>query len=818
MSLARFLRSYLTEIRFALRRLSRKPGYTLTSTLMLGIGIGATVAMLAILDSVLLLPVALPHPDQLVAIELSRGSGRQQLLPFTDIQLLQREVPNLQAVAGYSSLPEPITTDSGTRVTAALHVTTNFLSMVGVPPRLGRAFTAEDRDEPVAVVNDEFWRDNMHADPHVIGASIHADGRVVTIVGVMPPGFTFPPGSDSSPVVCMPLALDSKGMDSHGFEDMGVLARVRPAISHMAAQSQAQAIYARTGSAAKDGWRLVLQSYSDTLTGDEQPALFALLAACAVLLGIACVNSANLQIARATERLGEIRMRAALGASRLHLLQQIAVESVTVSLLGAAAGALVAYAAVHWIRLAYGGLFPRFGELALHPSVLVACALLAIVVGLLAALAPGLTVLHGTWESFTVQTARTTSRSRLSRILVMAEVALTYVLLATAGLFLRTFSALERVPLGFDPHHVTEITLMPLDPKEGGEALKQTYESLLQRLRALPGVVAAATQTSLPFSNFTLSLNSTFRIAGRPQNDKDKTYLSLISPDFNQTMGITMLQGRGFQSNDSSSSTLVCIVNQAFVRQFLPGTRVLGRSIEFTTDNKDEHGDPFLHGDLTIVGVMPDMVAGQTMEPAVPTVDVNYLQFPASNPFAHFVFGIAPQFAVRSSLPQSTLDREIRAALKQGAPDMAEMGIGSMDENMTESLNNRRLALRLASGFGLSALLLASVGIYGVLASIVAQRTREIGVRMALGSTREGVVRLIVRQAGVMAVSGLTIGLLAAWPAGRAVRNFLFGVRPLDPLTLLGATILLLLVCAAAAAAPSWRASQVDPVEALRAE
>jgi len=818
MSVERFLQSHVTEIRFALRRLRKTPGYTLSSILMLGLGLGATAAMLAILDSVLLLPVALPHPEQMVAIELSHGTGTQQLLPFKDIQVLEREVPNLQAVAGYTSLPEPITTGSGTRVTATLHVTTNFLSMVGVPPRLGRVFTTADKDAPVAVVNDAFWRDNLHADPHVIGSLIHADGRVVTVIGIMPPGFTFPPESFSGPIVCMPLALDSKGKDSHGFEDLGVLARVRPGISRMAAQSQAQAVYARTGSAAKDGWRLVLHSYSAMLTGDEQPALFALLGACALLLGIACVNSANLQIARGTGRLGEMRVRAALGASRMRLLQQIAVESVTLSLLGAALGMLLAYAAVHWIRLAYGERFPRFGELALHPIVFAGCALLAIVVGLLAALAPGLAAVHGARESFAIQTARTTSGSRLSGILVMAEVALTCVLLATAGLFLRTFGALERVPLGFDPHHVTEITLMPLNPKESGDVLKQTYENLLQRLRVLPGVAAAATQTSLPFSNFTLSLNSTFRISGRPQNDKDKAYLSLISQDFPQTMGISMLDGRGFQSSDSSGATLVCIVNQAFVRQFLHGARVLGRSLEFTSDDKNGPDDTFLPGDLTVVGIMPDQVAGQTMEPAVPTVYLDYLQFPASSEFTHLVFGIAPQFAVRSSLPQNTLDHEIRAALKQGAPDMAEMGLGSMDENMSNSLNNRRLALRLSSGFGLSALLLAAIGIYGVLAFTVVQRTREIGVRMALGSTRGGVVRLIVRQAGVMAVSGLAVGLLASWPAGRAVRSFLFGVQPVDPLTLLSTAALLLLACAAAAAGPTWQAAQVDPAEALRAE
>ena len=820
MAIARIAASLFADVRYALRRLRNAPGYALTSILMLGLGLGATAAMLAVVDSVLLRPVALPHPEQLMLAYLARASGNGPDVSFRQIEALKRGAPGLANVSGYNMFPKAVSTGSGTRITTTVDATTDFMDTAGVRAHLGRTFTAADLGAPVAVVSDTFWRDNLHGDPQVIGSTIRTEGRVITIVGVMLAGFAFPPQSSDEPTVCLPIRLNEKGEDQNGFDSANVMARLRPGVTRAVAQAQAQAVFSRDTTAANHGARLMLHSYGDSVVEREQAGLLALLGACALLLAIACMNSANLQIARGTAREGEMRLRAALGASRKRLLQQIVTESITLSLLGAGFGIPVAEAAVRWARHAYGTQFARFDELALHPLVFICCALLAIAVGVLAALAPALSAVRGAAGSLNAQTSRGSHRSRLSGVLVMAEVALTCVLLATAGLFLRTFQALQHVPLGLDPHHVTEIVLMPINPAEDPAALKQTYTNLLARLDAMPGITAAATQTSMPFSRFSLGINGGFRVLGIKPIPGQQTELSLVNTGLNRTLGISLLQGRALRASDVEGAPYVCLVNESFVRKFLHGARALGRSVEFTRDATDTDDYRPIKVPMTIVGVMPDVTRGtyNSFNSASPTMYLDYRQLPVSAASARFFFGLAPQFAVRSSLPQGALDREIRTALKQTAPDMAEMSLGSMDEAMSGALDNQRLALRLASGFGFIALVLSAIGIYGVLAYTVAQRTREIGIRMALGSTRAGAVRLVTRQAGAMAGFGLIAGLLAAWPAGRAVRSFLFGVKPLDPFSLAATAALLLLVCAAAAAAPAWRAAQVDPAEALRAE
>ena len=806
------------DIRYALRGLRNAPGYAVTVILTLALGLGATTAMLAVVDSVLLQPVALPHARQLVAVEQTHGSEVKNYFGYQDVRRIAQATPGLSSIASYTSMPEAIVTPSGARMTGAIHVSTDFFQFLGAPVRMGRAFAPSDLGAPVAVVTEAFWRDSLHSDPHVIGSTLHAEGRVITIIGVTQAGFTIPPQSFSAPLVVVPFNRNAKGEDLNGMDSVAVLGRLRSGVSRATAQAQAEAEFARIDSNAKDGNRVLLQSFGATLTQAEQPGLLAMLGACLLLLAIACVNSANLQIARGTVRAGEMRVRAALGASRARLLQQTAIESITVSVLGAVFGLLLAWGLVAWARSAYTHRFARFDQLALSPGVFVACGLLAIVAGVLAALAPGLSAARGAQTSLTVQTARTTRRSRLSGALVAAQIALTCVLLATAGLFLRTFQTLEHTPLGFNPHHVTEMALMPIDPAASGDGLKQNYTNLLDRLRALPGVEAATTQTTLPFSNFRLSLNSTMRIVGRPAKKGDNTFLSLIDPGFSRTLGVPVVQGRGFNSGDVAGGDTVGLVNRAFVRQYVPQGSALNKVVEFTSDTKDGSDDRFLKAPVRIVGVMPDEATSEGVSPVEPTIFLNYLQFPATGQPGRIIFGFAPQFAVRSTLPQGTLDREIRSVLKQTVPNLAEMQLQSMEVGMGHALDNQRLGLRLAAGFGLVALLLAAIGIYGVLAYTVAQRTREIGIRMALGSSRRAVVELVLRQAAWMCGGGFVVGLLGVWPAAHAVRSFLVGVPLLDPISLVCVALLMGLLCLAAAAIPARRAASVDPITALRVE
>ena len=808
------------DLKYALRQLRRAPGFALAAVLTLALGIGATTAMLAVVDSVLLRPVSLPHAERVVSLERMVKGQVAGNFAFKDLDTLQT-VKSFDAVGGYGSFPTPVTTDAGTRITRVLSLSAAFFRVAGEGPSKGRLLLPDDAGRPLVVVNDSFWREALHQDPHVIGSSVKVGARLLTIVGVLPAEFSFPEYF-KGPALYVPVTVDATGKDEHGFDSPTLVARLKPRVTMAAALAEAKSVYAHaplTPGHENDRGELLLRSYSQSVTGDEQPALLALLGACGLLLLIACANSANLQIARGATRTGEMSVRAALGASRSRLLRQIVTESVTISLLGAGFGLVLAQLAVTAARHAYARQFARFDEMALHPAAYLACTLLAVAAGVLAALAPAFSAMRGRGTLNPSQPSRVTASRRLSGLLVAAEIALTCVLLTTAGLFLRTFRALEQVPLGFDPHHVTEISLMPLNPNEDIAAVKQTYDRLLDRLAAMPGIEAAMTQTSLPFSNFDLAMTGSLHRTGQPKQKHDAVDITLVNTGYFRTMGVPLLTGRGFTQADGPSSPVAAIANEAAVRRFLGGTRVVGEQVEFGNDSNDGADTRFIQTPITIVGVISDQVTGSNIgNPATPLLLLNYKQYPAANNGARFLMGLAPQFAVRSSLPQATLEREVRAALKDAAPDMAEMRIASIDQGIDQVMATRRLALRLAGSFGAIALLLAGIGIYSVLAYSVAARTREIGIRMALGSSRLGAMQLVLRQAAGMVAAGLVAGVAGAWPAQRATRSFLYGVAAMDPLTLASVALLLLVVCAAAAATPAYRATQVDPIEALRSE
>ena len=815
------MRTLWQDVHYTFRQLRRQPGFAFTAILTLALGLGATTAALAVIDSVLLRPLAMPHPERIVSVQQQLKGGNTDAVSAMKMDAVRTKARSLDAVASYESLPSAVTTPDGTHTVHFFWVSSDFFRVPGVPARLGRLLSAADAHASVAVVNDAFWRTTLHGNPHVVGSTVVLEGRPTTIIGVMPAGFTFPDRLQSE-AVYVPLVLDAKGKDEHDFTSIPAVARLRPGATLATANAEAAALYAHAAPAKgdDDDGHLVLRPYREVVSGYEQPALLALLGACALLLVIACANAANLQIARSIERAPELTVRAALGASRGRLTQQIVVESLTVSLLGAASGLVLAEVLVHWLRNAYAAQFARFSELSLHPEVFAGCTLLAILTGVVVGLALARCALRATTSRVAAQSGRLTRRSRISSMLVAVEIALTCVLLTGAGLFLQTFRALQRAPLGFDPHHVTVMTLMPVNPQESVAALRQSYERLLQSLTALPGVEAAGGQTSIPFSTFNLSYSSTIRISGSAQNGKsDETELTVETPGYNGAMGVRLRAGRGLSPSDSGGSQPVCLVNEAFVRHFLAGRRVLGAAVEFPRDSTYEEDSRLIKTPVIIVGITPDELSGGDLtSPTVPLLTLASQQVAGGTHHERFLFGLAPQFAVRSTLPQAALERELRYALRTAAPDLAEAKIAPLDGAIDASLMQRHLALRLAGGFGIIALLLATIGIYGVLAYSVAQRTREIGIRMALGSSRAGAMRLIARQAAVMVLAGLVLGTAAAWPAGRAIRSFLFGVPAFDPAAIGAAALVLLAVCVVATAVPALRATQVDPIEALRTE
>ena len=435
---------------------------------------------------------------------------------------------------------------------------------------------------------------------------------------------------------------------------------------------------------------------------------------------------------------------------------------------------------------------------------------------MLASVAPVLTIRRQTRPEPT--TARTTRKSRVPGILVALQIALTCVLLVTGGLFVRTLRALEDVKLGFDPRGVTTMVLMPEDLHKDPELSRQTDARLLERFGALPGVEAATMQTAIPFSSYNFQLNGRTEVNGRAYREGDTAFYSMVSSNFVHASGLHLLRGRAFLPQDDGSAAMTAVVNEAFVKQYLAGRDPLGASVKFHRNPDETDADLPFTQPMTVVGVVENELQGGDLgAPYQPMVYLDYLQLPKSSLLAG-VFSLEAEFALRSSLPQAVLDKELRAATKQIALDMTEMSLQPMEEGIARSLSDRRLALRLVAGFGGTALLLAAIGIYGVLAYWVEQRRKEIGIRMALGASRVGVTRLVVRQAGVMVLWGLAAGIAGAWPVGRAVKSFLFGVKALDGWTLAAASAVLLLVCAVAATVPAWRAARVEPMEALRTE
>jgi putative ABC transport system permease protein len=411
-----------------------------------------------------------------------------------------------------------------------------------------------------------------------------------------------------------------------------------------------------------------------------------------------------------------------------------------------------------------------------------------------------------------------TRSSQLPGLLVALQVALTCVLLVMSGLFVRTLQSLENVKLGFDPHGVTTMILVPVDRAQSPTRSREQEIELLHKFEALPGVESATMQTSLPFSVYNMTLDGTTEIVGRPFRKGENAFYSMVSTNFVKTSGIHLQQGRSFTSSDENAAGVVVLVNQAFVKKYFADREVLGSQLHFHREEGETEADlPFAQA-MTVIGVVENEVQGGDLgAPYEPMVYVNNLQLPKGSMFEQ-LFNMAAQYAVRSNLSQDALAAELRGVVRKDAPGMAEMSLQPMQEAITNSLGQRKLAMRLVAGFGIAALVLSAVGIYGVLSYSVLRRTREIGIRMALGSTRLRAAILVMQQAGLMVGLGLLPGLAAAWCAGYVLRSYLYGVKPLDLATLVAVGIVLLAIAAVAAGIPARRAATVNPNSALRAE
>jgi putative ABC transport system permease protein len=819
----------LKDLQFAFRQLVKQPGFAFIAVLVLALGIGANTAIFSVVNAVLLRPLPYPHSEQLVLLRerLTGPAGfesgsvsymnyldwRAVQKSFTDLGLARTEGVSLSGSDG-TSAPEAI---------RAGRITANYLSILQVPPLVGRDFVESD-DIPgagkVALISERVWRKQFGALPIAIGQRLNVDGVSREIVGVVPERVGFPRNCD----VFLPLAdlrVDHDFLSRGNHEAFSCLGRLKSGATLKQAIAELDTIaadlsqrYPDSNARRQISAKLLLE-YS---VGHYRYLLCVLLAAVGCVLLIACANVANLQLARGIARRKELAVRAALGASRWDLARQVLMESAVVALLGAVCAVLIAVWSLDAIRSLVPPNVPRFQETNIDGLVLAATTIISVFAGLLVGVWPALRVSSTVSMAAELheEGARGSSgkeRQRARAILVIAQVALAVLLLAAAGLTLKSFWRSQQVPLGFNPRGVLTMSIaLPSSRYDSPQKIVRFYDQLLEKLRRLPGVSTAAICNNAPFDHH--EWDSSFHITGTPPDPHGQEPISemaIVSPDYFTALGMSILRGRNFGSEDVSGRPGTVVIDELAAQKFFPGTDPIGKQIDdpVTIGEPNETGVP-----LTIIGIVPhtrNNAPGENDDPRkLPMMYFSASQFAngEQNLIVRAKAGFDPRSLVSPVKDQiATLDR-----------DQAVSDIASMEENIGDSLASQRLTMTLLGVFSGLALILASIGLYGVMALIVSQRTREMGIRFALGASRGDVLRLVFGEGAALVGIGLAAGLLGAFFASRALRSVLYEVAPLDPAALIGALVTLSLVALIACFFPARRASLVDPIEALRTE
>jgi putative ABC transport system permease protein len=809
---------FLQDLRFGGRVLRKNPGFTLVAVLALALGIGANSAIFSVVYGVLLRPLPFPDADRLAVVHMhfspqNMEHGNISIADFLDWRAQNRsfEEPALFAVAGAAQLRRFDITGAGepeqVRGTA---VTAGFFPALRVQARLGRLFLpGEDTagSEHKVVLSESLWRRHFGARPDAIGQSIPLNGAPYTIIGVLPGSFQFARMPDNQ--VWTNLLLNPPTHRGPYFYNG--LGRLKPGVTWEQAQAELNAIGASIERANPRWYSRVTMPVvplREALVGRVRPALQVLFGAVVFVLLIATVNVANLLLARANVREREMAVRAALGAGRSRLIRQLLRESTLLALLGGTIGLFFAYAGVQMVRAWNPGDLPRANDIHLDGEVLAFTFLISVVTGILFGLAPALHSARGLNPTLNEGGRSGTAgaaRHRAHAVLMVSEVALSLVLLIGAGLLLRSFSLLQQVKAGFsaDPQKVLAVNLTLSGAKYAqGKAQVAFFDRLIEQAQNLPGVESAALSDSLPPNN--PGDSDTFVIDGQPwtQVGFPSTNNAVLGPGYFRTLGIPVLKGRDFADSDTPDAPPVALISESLARRYFPNEDPIGRRLK--------QSDPSLHGSpfMEIVGVVGDVkydgLDGKS--------DMAYYT-PYRQNFARNMY-----LVVRSSLPAAGLMRTLRRQIRNLDPDVVINQPRTLEQTMSDSVAQPRFRTMLLGLFAAIALLLAAIGIYGVIAYSVAQRTHEIGIRMALGAQRADVLRLVAGRGLRLTLAGLAIGVVVAFALTRLLGTLLFGVEPTDPLTFGAMAVLLCTVALVACAEPAHRAMCVDPMVALRCE
>jgi putative ABC transport system permease protein len=805
------------DLKFALRMLRKNPAFTVVAVLTLGLGIGANTAIFSVIDAVLLQP--LPYRDSTRLVQIGQIVLQSQTpglaVSFTKFDQLRAQSQTLESVAAYYPLTASLVTEHEPEALPGARVSLDFFRALGVTPARGRTFLAEEEQpggRDVAIVSDSFWHSRFGGDEGLLGRVLTIDGKNVTVVGILPNKFSFPL-QVPEPEIWMPRVDESAALRPEqiqsGASYLSVIGRLRPGATLAAARAEVKTINARYraqfGSyvdATK--YELVADSLQESVVGALRPSLLVLLAAVGFVLLIACANVANLLLARATAREREIAIRKALGASRGRLVRQLLSESLCLSFAGGILGVLICAALMPTLRSITPGAVPRLAEARVDGGVLMFSLLLCILTGIVFGLLPSLQAARGEVQSSLKDGGRGSSegggRGRVRASLVVAEVAVALVLMTGAGLLIESFARLMRVDPGFTPKSVMTFPLS-LPPVRYAQPAQQTefYRLLLEKVRSIPQVQAAAVTSYLPLSGaFRFVFFCPQGVACQGIGKDPAIALRQVSASYFDTMRTPLLRGQVFTEQDLATGAPVAIINQKTASEYWPGQDPIGRHLANSRDMIQRE----------IVGVVAD-VKYNTLN----TANTEEMYFPmAQSPSA------SATLIVRSDANPEPLVAAVRQKIAELDPYLPLSGILSMDDVVATSVAQPRLVMQFAGVFAGFALLLSAVGIYGVMAYSVNQRKQEMGIRVALGANPSDILRLVVGQGMRLTLAGVGFGVAVSLLLTRLLSSLLFGIQGIDPAVFGAAAVVLVGSALLACYLPARRATQVDPVAALRFE
>ncbi len=808
------------DLRFAFRQLLKSPGFTIVAVITLALGIGANSAIFSVIDAVLLRSLPFSNPDRLAMVWATapqHPGEDKQVHSYPDFLDLRKQNHTFRAMAAYTGDSAIWGAGDDAEDVAGLAATSDIFEVLGTRPFLGRGFSRDDEKPDAArvvVISYAFWERHFGGDPNVIGKQVTMAGKPYVVTGVMPHGWKFPiqhePVDYVAPLYPLFSGSTPNYIDRRGAHFLAIVGRLQPGVNLKSATADLQTIASQLAKQYPDtdaGRTERAVSLQSDIVGDVRPALLVLLGAVALVLLIACANVANLFLARAATREREIAIRTALGASRFHIVRQLLFETLLLALLGGAAGLLFAWWSTDALVALGPADLPRLEQIRINGAVVgftlgVAC-LTSLLFGLIPAWQASRPQVEQSLKETTRGSSSGTRSHRLRSAFVVSQFALSLVLLVGAGLLIRSFAELRAVPPGFEARGV--VTFWQALPKARyGEVDQQTqfFEKLLARLRSLPGIEDAGLVSPLPFSGN--DQGRTFTIVGEPAPPEGmEPAASLLTTDgaYFRTMHIPLKRGRLFNPRDSKNAKPVVLINDTFARKYFPGENPIGRRLKI---GGDKDAPP-----REIVGVVGTAKHGSLAE--ADTAEY-YLPF-AQTPDRY------SDVVVRTSQPApSGLEAMIRRAVHEIDPQQFVPKLTSLPELISQTLSQSRFNTGLLGAFATIAILLAAVGIYGVIAYNVAQRTREIGIRMALGAQRKQMLSMILRESLSMAAIGLLIGLLGAFAATRLLGALLFGIGTTDLVTYVSVILILGCVAFVASLLPARRAMKVDPVVALRYE